>query len=173
MSGMEIRPAGPADAEAIGSVHARSRAVAYDGLVPRHALAQVTPDSQADYWRERLAVEPDPHAVYVVVVDGIVAGFALGSAVGRTATLNALHVLPALHGSGAGHALHDRLLGDFAAWGCTTAELWVLEGNERAQAFYRRHGWSHDGTRDAHAVGGVDVPILRYRRPVTSATTRR
>ena len=31
---MEIRPAGPADAEAIGRVHALSRTAAYDGLVP-------------------------------------------------------------------------------------------------------------------------------------------
>ncbi len=170
---MEIRPAGPEDAEAIGRVHALSRTAAYDGLVPPQALARVTPESQAAYWAERLAVEADPHAAYVLVVDGTVEGFALGSGVDRTATLHALHVLPRRHGSGAGRALHDRLLDDFAAWGCTTAELWVLEGNERAQSFYRRHGWSHDGTRDTHAVGGVDVPILRYCRPVTTAATHR
>jgi len=44
----------------------------------------------------------------------------------------------------------------------------VLRGNERAQSFYRRNGWTHDGTTSSHEVGGVDVPVLRYRRPVTN-----
>lgn len=163
---MDVHAAGPGDIVGIGRVHALSRNAAYDGLVPPHALARVTPESQTAYWRDRMAVEPAQHAVYVVEVDGAVEGFVLGSANGETATLNALHVLPSLMGTGAGRALHDRIVVDFASWGCTTAELWVLEGNERAQAFYRRNGWALDGGRATHAIGGVDVPILRYRRPV-------
>ena len=158
---MELRRATSADADQIGRVHAASRNAAYAGLVPAEALARVTPRSQARVWRERLAEAAEPSAAHVAVVDGTVQGFVMGSAIGETATLDALHVLPVLHGSGAGRLLHDAVLGDFARWGCTTAELWVLEGNERAQAFYRRHGWTHDGGRDVHPVGGADVPILR------------
>jgi ribosomal protein S18 acetylase RimI-like enzyme len=165
---MEIRTATQDDAAAIGRVHALSRNAAYAGLVPAEALARVTPDSQAAYWRDRLAREPQPHAVYVAVLGGTVDGFTMGAGRGGTATLHAIHVLPSGHGGGAGQALHDHLVADFAAWGCTTAELWVLQGNERAQSFYRRNGWAFDGGRDAHTVGGVDVPILRYRREVRS-----
>ncbi len=164
---MELRRATSADVAGIGRVHALSRNAAYVDLVPSHALAQVTPTSQMRYWRDRLAVEPEPYAVYVVEVGAETQGFAMGSASGTTATLNAIHVLPALHGSGAGMLLHDAVVRSFEEWRCTTAELWVLEGNERAQSFYRRHGWSFDGGRDAHSVGGVDVPILRYRLPLT------
>lgn len=141
-----------------------SRNASYAGLVPAHALAQVTPDSQAKQWRGRLTTETGQHAMYVVHRDGSGGGFAMGSCEGATATLQAIHVLPAWLGVGAGPMLHDRLVGDFGTQGCAYAELWVLQGNERAQAFYRRHGWIDDGGRDAHAIGGVDVPILRYRR---------
>jgi GNAT superfamily N-acetyltransferase len=170
---MEIRPATTDDVEGIGRVHALSRNAAYAGLVPVDALARVTPASQAEHWRARLAAEPEPFSLYVGTVDGRIEGFALGSGRDGEATMNALHVLPALHGTGAGQALHDRLLDDFAGWGCGTAVLWVLEGNERAQSFYRRNGWVHDGGRGSHDLGGVDVPVLRYRRPVTSPATRR
>jgi GNAT superfamily N-acetyltransferase len=165
---MEIRPATADDVNGIGRVHALSRNAAYAGLVPEDALARVTPATQAALWRERLATERQPFAMYVATVNGRIEGIALGSGSGDEATLAAMHVLPALQGTGAGQALHDRLLADYASWGCRTAVLWVLEGNERAQSFYRRNGWVHDGVRATHEVGGVDVPALRYRRPVTS-----
>jgi GNAT superfamily N-acetyltransferase len=170
---MEIRPATADDVEGLGRVHALSRNAAYTGLVPDQALARITPTSQADHWRARLAAQRPPFSIYVATVEGRVEGLALGFGRAREATLSALHVLPALHGTGAGQALHDRLLADFAGWGCGTAVLWVLDGNERAQSFYRRNGWVHDGSRASHDIGGVDVPVLCYRRPVTSAPTRR
>lgn len=163
---MQIRAATAADVDAVGRVHAESRRAAYVGLVPDRALARLSGAGQAAYWRERLAGEPPPYSLHVVEEAGRVEGFVMGSAEGSTATLVAIHVLPAAQGSGAAQLLHRTVLDDFAGWGCTTAQLWVLDGNERAQAFYRRQGWSADGTRDAHLLGGQEVPILRYRRPV-------
>jgi ribosomal protein S18 acetylase RimI-like enzyme len=160
---MTVRRGSASDADAIGRVHAISRRAAYGGLVPAAALETLTTESQASYWRDRLSTEPDPFSLYVDEVDGTVAGFAMGSAHPPVATLDAIHLVPGMQGSGVAQLLHASLLTDFAAWGCTTAELWVLDGNERAQAFYRRLGWVHDGERDTHAIGGVDVPILRYR----------
>lgn len=170
---MEIRRATVDDVDGIGRVHALSRNAAYAGLVPDDALARITPMSQAKHRRARLAAQRQPFAMYVATADGRVDGLALGFGRGEEATLSALHVLPALHGTGVGQALHDRLFADFANWGCNTAVLWVLEGNERAQSFYRRNGWLLDGGRGSHDVGGVDVPVLRYRRPVASFPTRR
>lgn len=164
---MDIRAARPEDVAGIGRVHALSRNAAYVDLLPADALASVTPARQAEYWRLRLDTEAEPHAAYVATVDGEVQGFTVGKADGVAATLDAIHVLPALHGSGAGQALHDRLLADFRSWGCREASLWVLEGNERAQSFYRRNGWTHDGERGRHSVGGVEAAVLRYRRPLT------
>lgn len=164
---MKPRRGSAADADAIGRVHAISRRAAYEGIVPAEALATLTTESQASYWRERLSTDPEPFSVYVVEVDETVEAFAMASARPPVATLHAIHVVPDLQGSGVAQRLHAAMLDDFTAWGCTTAELWVLDGNERAQAFYRRLGWVHDGEQDTHAIGGVDVSILRYRLSLT------
>ena len=164
---MEIRPAGPDDLDAIGRVHALSRAAAYVGLVPAPALARVTPRSQAEVWRDGWPARPSRTAAARRDVDGQVVGFTQGAGDRTSRSSTAIHLLPGRQGGGAGQALHDALLDRFAAWGCTQAELWVLRGNERAQSFYRRNGWTHDGTTAEHDVGGAVVPILRYRRPVT------
>lgn len=163
---MTLRLGSVADADAIGRVHAMSRRSAYKRLVPDSALESLTVEGQAAYWRQRLSTEPEPFVVYVDEVDGEVEAFAMASARPPVASLNAIHLMPHLRGSGVAQSLHAALLADFTDWACATAELWVLEGNERAQAFYRRMGWTADGTRDSHEIGGVPVPILRYRLSV-------
>jgi hypothetical protein len=44
--------------------------------------------------------------------------------------------------------------------------LWVLEGNGRAERFYRAAGWRHDGGRKVEEFQGADVVELRYRKPL-------
>jgi GNAT superfamily N-acetyltransferase len=52
----------------------------------------------------------------------------------------AVNVLDAHHGSGLSDLLMEQLVGD------EPATLWVVQGNERAVAFYQRHGFRADGT---------------------------
>ena len=158
---LEIRPATSADLPAVGRVHALSRNAAYAGLLPADALAG-----------HSIAAEP-VEALLVASEDGEVVGFTQGEYRDGVGHLNAIHLLPERRGGGAGQALHDALLEQFVAWGCVGATLFVVRGNERAQSFYRRNGWAHDGATSSHEVGGVDVPVPRYRRPVTSCATRR
>jgi ribosomal protein S18 acetylase RimI-like enzyme len=164
---LAISSAIPDDLAAVGRIHALSRNVAYAGLLPADALARVTPERQEAVWRERLADAPPRSALLVATDDGEVVGFTQGEYRGGIGHLNAIHLLPERHGSGAGQALHEALLARFVAWGCATATLYVVRGNERAQSFYRRNRWTHDGTVSSHVIGGVDVPVLRYRRAVT------
>ncbi len=42
--------------------------------------------------------------------------------------------------------------------------LWVLIGNDRAERFYAKDGWSPDGTRRTDTVWGIQVKDQRYRR---------
>jgi hypothetical protein len=44
--------------------------------------------------------------------------------------------------------------------------LWVLEGNERAERFYRAAGWVHDGARKTEVFQGAEIPEVRYRKPL-------
>lgn len=50
------------------------------------------------------------------------------------------------------------------AGGATTAVLWVLSGNERAQTFYARLGWAPDGATGTFELPGGGLPQLRLRK---------
>ncbi|WP_313814544.1 GNAT family N-acetyltransferase [Glutamicibacter sp.] len=56
--------------------------------------------------------------------------------------LGMLYILEDHYGSGLGGHLLDVVLGQ------RPALLWVLEGNDRAIAFYRKHGFEFDGTSE-------------------------
>jgi len=158
-----IRPFETADLPAVATLHAVSRRHAYAGLLPADALARVTPEAMLAEWESLLAKNP---ARRLIVADesGDLVGFCMTTLRPDTAELNAIHVHPDHHGSGTATALHDEILEIMRTDGCGSAYLWVLEGNERAQAFYRRNGWTFDGTRDSHTIGGADADILRYAR---------
>ena len=53
------------------------------------------------------------------------------------------------------------------AMGCRDIFLWVLEGNQRARAFYERMGFHHSGTYVEDEIGGMPVCELQYRREAT------
>ncbi len=59
----------------------------------------------------------------------------------------ALYVRADVYGRGVGYALLNESLGSAPAY------LWVLEGNERAIAFYERQGFRLDGCIKSEPVG--------------------
>jgi GNAT superfamily N-acetyltransferase len=160
---MIIRVYEPGDLEALGRLHALSRRHAYAGLLPPEAIERIDATEMTAGWVRRFATTDRTYAVLVAEVAGGLAGFCMVTLEDdETAVLNAIHVHPDYHGSGMAPRLHDEAVAVMRAWGCGSAYLWVLVGNDRAQAFYRRHGWVADGTRGSQSIGGVDAPILRY-----------
>lgn len=71
-----------------------------------------------------------------------------------------IYLLDVAKGSGIADRLMEVTIGD------SPAHLWVLEGNERAISFYRRHGFVEDGAR--HMLGGplADRAEIRMVRGV-------
>jgi ribosomal protein S18 acetylase RimI-like enzyme len=65
-------------------------------------------------------------------------------------------VLARGYGTGVAQALMAEAIGDRAAY------LWVVEGNDRAIAFYRKHGFDLDGVRDHLPETGT--PEVRMSR---------
>ncbi len=60
-----------------------------------------------------------------------------------------------------GRAADDLLA---AVLGERDASLWVLTSNDRAQSFYRRHGFVADGARSRHeASGAAQIRMVRRR----------
>jgi GNAT superfamily N-acetyltransferase len=164
-----------ADAEAIGGVHVASWQWAYAGLMPTDVLAGLSVAGRTTSWRDRLSDPEAVRATFVAERDNRVVGFAAvgpgrddvgGPSVGE---LYAVYVLAEVAGDGAGRALHDECLGWLANRHFPLARLWVLTTNVRAQAFYRRQGWSPDGQTKVHTMReGHTIHETRYSRSVMS-----
>jgi ribosomal protein S18 acetylase RimI-like enzyme len=58
--------------------------------------------------------------------------------------LKAIYLHPDHWGSGAATMLYREAMAQLTALGVASAVLWVVRGNDRAVAFYLRHGWRAD-----------------------------
>ena len=159
-----LRTADDGDLEAVGSLHYRSRASAYQDIVSPSALTFGSEGALGEWWTERLRWEKDTHRLTVAVSDDTIVGF---SYVGPSATpgvreLYAIHVDPGFVGTGVGRLLMADALRHLGA----RAVLWVLEGNIRARAFYEKCGWQPDGETREAPMGGEVTHQVRYARTV-------
>ena len=162
-----VRQATTADADAIGRVQVETWRAAYRGLLPDDAIAQFDVEDQQRLWRERISRALGPGgATFVAELDGEVVGFAsVGACPGEedAAELYAIYLHPSCWDRGIGRALLERAEESMRSSGFTQAILWVLEGNERAERFYRAARWEADG-RKVDTFQGVEVPEIRYRK---------
>lgn len=174
-----VREPEVSDAESIARVHGRAWQAGYAEQIPAERLRRIveTFSGRADQWRTRIAES---------TVDMLVAAFANAEGAGEAADqhrddgagevvgictygeardadapsgfgeLYMINLDPTAWGTGLADALFSaaavRLAESFDG-----AYLWVLSGNHRARRFYRRHGWTPDGTtrilRESAAAG--------------------
>lgn len=172
LSGMILRPATPDDAMAVARVHVRSWRAAYRNLLPDAYLDQLRPEDRAPHY-DFATTDPRRPRTVVAEEEGAVLGFAT-TAPSRDADaaeageLYALYVDPDQWGKGYGVALIAAARRTLFESGHRIAILWVLEGNRRADRFYRADGWLPDGTRRTDTVWGIEVSEVRYRRALAS-----
>ena len=165
-----VRLAGAADADEIGRIQVETWRAAYTGLMPDEAIAEFDVAARQRMWREGLARTPRPgSATFVVVDSGEVVGFAsVGASRGDDAELEAelyaIYLHPSRWDRGIGRALLQRAEESMRSSGFREAVLWVLEGNERGERFYRAAGWEHDGGSKLDDFQGATVTELRYRK---------
>lgn len=142
-----IRQAGLADLAEAARMKAQAWTESYAGLLPpevivRRTSVEAVARTAAAYRRD---VEHGAYFWIVVGDDGTVAGVA-HACISRDADapqpleLALIYLLDVAKGSGIADRLLQMAVGDAPAY------LWVLAGNVRAQAFYRRHGFAPDGT---------------------------
>lgn len=119
--------------------------------MPGELLAGLSVDERERMWRGVLGEASSGAAV-------LVAEEAAAQVVGFVAVrprpddpgvgeLLALYVAPSTWRRTIGTLLHNAAVEHLTRQGCARAELWVLDGNERAVAFYRARGWVPDGRR--------------------------
>jgi ribosomal protein S18 acetylase RimI-like enzyme len=160
-----VRPATAQDGDAIGRVQVETWRAAYAGLLPEETIAGFDVAHRQLLWREGLSRTPRAgSATLVAELDGDVVGFAsLGAAHedGQKGEIYAIYVHPSCWGLGLGRVLIEGAESSLQRSGFRTALLWVLEGNERAERFYRAAGWRRDGRKDED-FQGASVVELRY-----------
>lgn len=146
-----VREAEASDAEGVARVHVSAWRESYVGVLADHHFSEAAFGRRRQFWTEFLTVTPRPGRMVVAERVGVVVGFAnSGEARGpdaehgfspvRAVHLFSIYLLASAHGSGLGQSMLDAVLGD------EPAQLWVLQGNERAIAFYTRNGFVADGT---------------------------
>ncbi|WP_243400618.1 GNAT family N-acetyltransferase [Arthrobacter sp. Bz4] len=72
--------------------------------------------------------------------------------------LHHIYTLAASHGTGLGQRLLDTAIENRAAY------LWILNGNPRAERFYRRNGFEPDGTDTLCGPTWHHRPMFRMHR---------
>lgn len=163
-----IRPATPADAARIATVHIASWQEAYRGVVPDDYLAALDEAARARTWRDTLTGLERGHHVWVAEdEDGIVGFSYLGpsrdeDADRTTMEIYAIYLDPHAWGRGVARELMRTTLA--AVPDGATVTLWALDANERSRHFYRRSGFTPDGVERMEEFGGQYLKEMRYRR---------
>ena len=164
-----VREAISDDTEAIVSVTEDGWRTGHRDIVPREYLERLP----VDRWRHEVSVglrRPVADAfTYVAEIDGEFAGYCYVAAPSRepelgpgTAEVVALYVAPERWSRGSGGALMTAAIERLRGLGYADAVLWTFAANERAIAFYERHGWQPDGAEKPHPASGM--PTVRLRR---------
>lgn len=153
-----IRPARPADAAALGSMHAASWAEAYPTLVeagklPGGLFLEMTDPARRIPAFERMLARPVlPGGLLLAEEAGEVLGFALvgparDPALGTGGELCGLYLLRRAQGRGLATALLAAGFAVLRAAGFGDAGAWALEGNRPAERFYAARGARSGPTR--------------------------
>lgn len=176
-----IRTATPADAAAIGRVHAQARREAYAGLLPPAEIEPRSAAERAALWRERLAGAARAGRLLVRVAcraDGIVGFVSAGPqrddqlrALGYPGEVFALYVLARAQGQGIGRALLTSARTGLAAIGPGGTALWAFTGNHRARRFYAHAGGRELGIRRPVVLAGLTLEELAYGWPAGSGAS--
>jgi ribosomal protein S18 acetylase RimI-like enzyme len=166
---VRIRPAETADALEIARVEVESWRWAYPGLVPASYLDGLSVARCARGWAQLLGAKGTRTVTWVASSDerGCCGFLSAGPSRAERAAvgeLYSLYVSPQLAGTGVGHRLLAYTTAQLKAMMFGSAELWVLEKNERARRFYEREGWTLTGAPRREPIARTSVSVVRYER---------
>jgi len=161
-----IRPATTTDAEDIARVDIASWRGAYSEILPDSYLASLDVDERARLWRSAVTA-PDTTVLVAEDERGPVGFTSVGPCRDEDAEpddleIYAIYLHPRAWGTGVARDLMRAALDQLSSGAVVT--LWILQDNERAQHFYRRHGFQHDGTERIDEIGGRPLTQLRFRK---------
>ena len=162
---MHIREATALDALLISRIIARSWRGAYQGLIDPVYLSRLP----EEYWLPAMRGWLSSGRLYGCIAEEN--GEPVGSVIygrGRDedhadwGEIVSLYVLPEKMAQGVGSSLLNKAMKALQAEGYDRVYLWCIAGNERADAFYRRHGFIPSGDRVDYRIGSGNVTDIRF-----------
>ncbi|TIW33509.1 MAG: GNAT family N-acetyltransferase, partial [Mesorhizobium sp.] len=162
---VQIRAMTKGDLAAVSQLLGQSWRRTYSPIMGAETTARLSDDKHAP---DKLAAEladDDKMSFVAERPDGSIAGYAMAAMDDRgDVMLDRLHIEPEEYGSGLATDLLHAVLAAHA--GIASIALEVIEGNDRAIAFYRKHGFEVVERRPAaHGVGGHASLIMRRPLP--------
>ncbi|WP_018349686.1 GNAT family N-acetyltransferase [Longispora albida] len=165
---MIVREMTAADIPAVSRLRLDGWHAAYRGLIPQSYLDGMSAEADAEWRAGFFARSRDTVTDFVAEVDGTLGGWLSAGPArgcpGGTGEIYAVYARPDLIGTGVGRALVSEAHGWAAGRGFTSIVLWVLDGNARAERFYRLAGYEPDGAVQADDYDGTELKELRYSR---------
>lgn len=160
---MEIRKLRPGDdLFAVSRVYEEGWRAAYRGLLPQDYLDSIPAGKWVPY------LEQAGRESLLLLKGEKIVGTASCCAsrmpeLAGWGEIVSLYLLPEYWGNSWGKSLLSAAVEQLESMGYRDLFLWVLEGNQRARAFYERMRFRPSGTDVEHEIGGVPVREIQYR----------
>lgn len=155
-----IRPAHGGDARTIHELILACWYEAYTAHLPVEVFADLEAHGLAE-WQELLT---EPEGVWLAHRDGQAVGVARAVAAGaghpRALELEKLYVREAEYGTGTAENLLEISIGD------APCQVWVADYNDRARAFYTKHGFAPDTVSSEPRREAPEVPGVYLERMI-------
>lgn len=162
-----IRKAVVDDAHQIATVHIRTWQYAHAGIISDSVLQGLSIEQRAIRWHQILSQNSEDN--YVAEDNGKIVGWiTYGKSRDEDATntgeIYGIYILPDFWMCGFGRELMEFAESSLWQQGFSIITLWVLELNDKSRNFYSKVGYSFDGTKKPHLIGGQELQIVRYAK---------
>lgn len=167
----------PDDAQDIAEAHVCAWQQGYRSILPDRVLDSLSIETKAEVWYRQLNGElPFFEEMYVAKLMGKVLGWVTGGPT-RDRKIDptlyqeiyALYVNPKYWGKGVGTKLMQHMLGMLDTSGWPYTHLWVFKKNLRAQRFYQKFNFIHDGREKPFCIQSAAAPQICMVRNVPIA----
>lgn len=142
MSNFIVKEASQQDALAIAHLHALSWRNTYRNILSDAFLDSDLESERKKFWSDNFKTQTPQEFVLVAELDKKIVGFIAMKKpeYGYEAFIDNLHVHPDMKGQGVGKGLMKAMAEKLLQSRIKTAYLWVLDGNTKAEEFYKRRG---------------------------------
>lgn len=161
---MIIREATARDATQISSIIARSWRSAYQDLIDPVYLSRLP----EEYWLPSVRSWLESGRMYGLMAETdagavgcIIFGRGRDDAYADWGEIVSLYILPEYMSRGIGSKLLRKALASLRDDGFSRVYLWMIEGNNHAQAFYYKHGFVAAGNTVEYKIGSRPVADIR------------